>query len=82
LEITKDSELRYPLQGTPVCSFRIAVNNRIKKGDNVEDTLFKRVVCGKQGESCSQYLSKGKSVLAKGRLQQGKKVGERRSAEE
>lgn len=43
--LTKDPELRYTPQGTPVCSFRIAVNNRIKKGDKVEnDTLFIGVV--------------------------------------
>ena len=70
--LTKDPDLRYTPQGTPVCSFRIAVNNKTKKGDNVEnDTLFIGVVVfGKQGESCSQYLSKGKSVLAEGRLQE------------
>lgn len=70
--LTKDPELRYTPQGTPVCSFRIAVNNRIKKGDNVEnDTLFIGVVTfGRQAETASKYLSKGSGVLVDGRLQE------------
>ena len=70
--LTKDPELRYTPQGTPVCSFRIAVNNKIKKGDNVEnDTLFIGVVAfGKQAETASKYLLKGRGVLVDGRLQE------------
>ena len=70
--ITKDPELRYTPQGTPVCSFRIAVNNRIKKGDNVEnDTLFIGVVTfGRPAETASKYLLKGSGVLVDGRLQE------------
>jgi single-strand DNA-binding protein len=70
--LTKDPELRYTPQGTAVCSFRIAVNNRIKKGDNVEnDTLFIGVVTfGKQAETASKYLFKGSGVLVDGRLQE------------
>jgi single-strand DNA-binding protein len=70
--LTKDPELRYTPQGTPVCSFRIAVNNRIKKGDRAEnDTLFIGVVTfGKQAETASKYLSKGSGVLVEGRLQE------------
>jgi single-strand DNA-binding protein len=71
--LTKDPELRYTPQGTPVCNFRIAVNTGFKKAaeERKDDTLFiDIVVFGKQGESCSQYLSKGKSVLTEGRLQE------------
>jgi single-strand DNA-binding protein len=70
--LTKDPELRYTPQGTPVASFRIAVNSRFKQSDESrEETLFIDVVTfGKQAETCSQYLSKGKTVLAEGRLQE------------
>jgi single-strand DNA-binding protein len=71
--LTKDPELRYTPGGTGVCNFRLAVNSRYsKQGEQAKDeTLFiDIVVFGKQGESCSQYLSKGKSVLAEGRLQE------------
>ncbi len=70
--LTKDPELRYTPQGTPVATFRIAVNTRYKQSDEQrEDTLFIDIVTfGKQAETCSQYLNKGKSVLVEGRLQE------------
>lgn len=74
--LTKDPELRYTPQGTPVASFRLAVNYRYKQsasgGDDVkQETMFiDNVVFGKQAESCSKYLNKGSSVLVEGRLQE------------
>lgn len=70
--LTKDPELRYTPQGTPVATFRIAVNTRYKQSEEQrEDTLFIDIVTfGKQAETCSQYLNKGKSVLVEGRLQE------------
>jgi len=70
--LTKDPELRYTPQGTPVSTLRIAVNTKYKQSDEArEDTLFIDVVTfGKQAETCSQYLNKGKSVLVEGRLQE------------
>jgi len=72
--LTKDPELRYTPQGTAVASFRIAVNSKIKQqGELKDETLFIGVVVfGKQAESAGQYLSKGKSVLVEGRLQERK----------
>ncbi|MEW6110236.1 MAG: single-stranded DNA-binding protein [Nitrospirota bacterium] len=70
--LTKDPELRYTPQGTPVSSFRLAVNYRYKQGDDMkqETTFIDIVVFGKQAESCSQYLNKGSSALVEGRLQE------------
>lgn len=72
--LTKDPELRYTPQGTPVATFRIAVNSKFKQaGELREEALFiDTVVFGKQAETCSQYLNKGKSVLVEGRLQERK----------
>lgn len=72
--LTKDPELRYTPQGTPVANFRIAVNSRYKQADEMrEETLFiDIVVLGKQAEPCSQYLSKGRPVLVEGRLKERK----------
>lgn len=72
--LTKDPELRYTPQGTPVATFRIAVNSKFKQSGEIrEETLFiDTVVFGKQGETCGQYLNKGKSVLVEGRLQERK----------
>ena len=70
--LTKDPELRYTPQGTPVASFRLAVNHRYKQADEAkQETMFiDNVVFGKQAESCSKYLNKGSSVLVEGRLQE------------
>jgi single-strand DNA-binding protein len=70
--LTKDPELRYTPQGTPVANFRLAVSTRYRSGEEMkEDSLFIDVVVwGKQGESVSQYLSKGRPVLVEGRLQE------------
>jgi single-strand DNA-binding protein len=70
--LTKDPELRYTPQGTPVANFRIAVTTKHKSSDGYKDqTLFIDVVVfGKQAENCSQYLAKGRRVLVEGRLQE------------
>jgi single-strand DNA-binding protein len=70
--LTQDPELRYTASGTAVCNMRVAVGSKYKSGDEYkEETLFIDVVIwGKQGESCSQYLSKGRQALVEGRLQE------------
>ena len=70
--LTKDPELRYTPQGTPVASFRLAVNYRYKQSDEMkQETMFiDNVVFGKQAETCSKYLNKGSAVLVEGRLQE------------
>ena len=70
--LTKDPELRYTPQGTPVTTFRIAVNSKYKQSDDAnQETLFlDSVVFGKQAEPCSKYLNKGSSVLVEGRLRE------------
>ncbi|MCK5235710.1 MAG: single-stranded DNA-binding protein [Deltaproteobacteria bacterium] len=70
--LVADPELRYTGGGTPVATLRIAVNTKYRSGDEYkEEALFIDVVVwGKQGESCSKYLSKGRQVLVEGRLQE------------
>ncbi len=70
--LTKDPELRYSPQGTPVATMRIAVNSRVKQGEEFRDeTLFiDTIVFGRQAETVTQYLSKGRGVLVEGRLRE------------
>ena len=65
--LTRDPELRYTNSGTPVCSFTLAVDSGF--GENKRTDFINIVVWNKQGESCSQYLSKGKLAAVEGRLQ-------------
>ncbi|HVG30423.1 MAG TPA: single-stranded DNA-binding protein [Pyrinomonadaceae bacterium] len=67
----RDPELRYTPQGTPVCSFSVASNERRKGSDGeFQDltTWFRVSAWGKQAETVSKYLTKGRSVYVEGRL--------------
>jgi single-strand DNA-binding protein len=71
--MTKDPELRHTPSGTAVCSLRLAVNTRRKDSATGEWTekpnYFDITVWGNQGESCAQYLAKGRPVAVDGRLE-------------
>ena len=71
--LTKDPELRHTPSGTAVCSLRLAVNTRRKDAATGEWTekpnYFDITVWGNQGESCAQYLAKGRPVAIDGRLE-------------
>jgi single-strand DNA-binding protein len=70
--LTKDPELRHTPSGNAVCKLRIAVNTRQKDqstgqwGD--KPNYFDVTVWGAQGESCAQFLAKGRPVAVDGRL--------------
>lgn len=68
----RDPELRYTPQGTPVCSFSLATNERRKDrttGENNDITTWFRVTLwGRQAETASQYLTRGRPVYIEGRL--------------
>ena len=67
-----DPELRYTSGNQAVADLRLATSRRWrdKSGEMQEDTQWHRVVVwGKQGESCKEYLAKGRQVYVEGRLQ-------------
>ncbi len=67
----RDPELRYTPQGTPVCSFTMATNERRRdRAGESQDvtTWFKVTLWGRQAETASQYLAKGRPVYIEGRL--------------
>jgi len=68
--LTRDPELRYTASGTALASFGIAVNRKYKQGDEWKDEVcfVDITVWGKQGENCSEYLSKGRPVFIEGYL--------------
>jgi len=70
--LSRDAELKYTNGGTAVCRFSIAVNDRRKNGDQWEDEVyfFDVVLWGRQAESLSKYLVKGKLVGIAGKLRQ------------
>ena len=70
--LTRDPELRHTPSGTSVCKLRVAVNTRQKDQATGEwgekPNYFDVTVWGNQGESCAQFLSKGRPVGVDGRL--------------
>jgi single-strand DNA-binding protein len=70
--LTRDPELRHTPSGMAVCGLRLAVNSRRKDPTTGEwgekPNYFDITVWGNQGESCAQYLSKGRPVAVDGRL--------------
>lgn len=68
--VTRDSELRTTPNGTSVTDVSV-VSNRIwnKGGERQEEPTFVDVTLwGKQAESLSQYLTKGRHVMVEARL--------------
>ena len=68
--LTRDPELRYIPSGTAVSDIGLAVNDRVKRGDQwVEEPVFVDVTLwGRTAEIANEYLSKGSPVLVEGRL--------------
>ena len=69
--LTKDPELRYTPKGTAVAKLGLAINRTWtgEDGKKNEETTFVEIdAWGKQAETISQYLKKGRPVLIEGRL--------------
>ncbi|MGL4514939.1 MAG: single-stranded DNA-binding protein [Lacipirellulaceae bacterium] len=81
--MTRDPELRYIPSGTAVCEIGLAVNDRVKRGDQwVDETTYVDVTLwSRTAEIANEYLTKGSSVLIEGRLKLDtwEKDGQKRS---
>ncbi len=67
----KDPELRYTPQGTAVCNFSLATNDkrRDQAGELQDVTMwFKVTLWRQQAENAAKYLAKGRQVYVEGRL--------------
>jgi single-strand DNA-binding protein len=68
-----DPELRHTASGTPICSFRLAVNKHwtTPEGEKREKTTWFRISAWqKQAELVSQYLTKGRQVMVIGEIEE------------
>ncbi len=83
--LTREPQLSYTANNTAVCEFGLAINRRWRgqDGNMQEETCFVDCqVYGRQAETFNQYMSKGRPVLAEGRLRFGQWTtpqGDRRS---
>ena len=69
--LVADPELRHTQQGTPVASYRLAVERDYKSKDQKgQDTDFVNIVSWRNtAEFVSRYFAKGRMLLVEGRLQ-------------
>jgi single-strand DNA-binding protein len=79
--MTKDAELRFTANGTPVASLTLAVNKRFKREDGPDADFINCVVWGKQAEVLADHTGKGSLIGVTGRIEtrsyenaEGKKV--------
>lgn len=81
--LTRDVKLEQTPQGTAVTEIGLAVNDRVKRGDQWTDeaTFVDITLWGRQAEVAAEYLAKGSSVLIEGRLKldSWEKDGQKRS---
>lgn len=69
--LTKEPDLRYQPDGTPLCILDVAVNDFKKEGDKFvpHTEYFNNIaVWGKRGEACGKTLTQGSLVYIEGKL--------------
>lgn len=64
----RDPDLRYTPQGTPVCSFTLATNEKRKSDASETVTWFRVTLWGQMAENANVHLTKGRAVFIEGRL--------------
>ena len=69
--LARDPELRYTNSQMAVCQFTLAVDRRVKAGEERQADFIRVTVFGKVAENAAKYLSKGKQAAVTGRLQTG-----------
>lgn len=70
--LTRDPELRHTAGGNAICNIRLAVTSRARdESGNWTDkpNYFDVTVFGRQAETATQYLTKGRRIGVDGRLQ-------------
>ena len=72
--LTRDPEIRYTNSQMPVCSATLAVDRPVRNQDGSNDRqadFIRITLFGKQAETFSRYLTKGRQVAVEGRIQTG-----------
>jgi len=70
--LTRDPELRYTPQGTPVCTLNIASNNRARDPKTKEytdtPTFFRGTAWGQRAEAIAQHFERGSEIFIEGKF--------------
>ena len=70
--LVRDPETRYTSGSQmAVCRFTLAIDRRMKPGEE-KKADFPQIICfGKTAENCERFLAKGRKAAVRGRLQTG-----------
>lgn len=70
--LTRDCEVKYTSGGMAIANLSLAVNRRVKKGEQWTDevSFFECTLFGKTAEGLKPYLLKGKQIAVEGELRQ------------
>lgn len=83
--LTRDIEVKFTSGGTAVASGSIAINEKVKRGEQwVDEPVYVELTFwGKQAEVAGEYLSKGSKISVEGKLKldqwEDKQTGDKRS---
>lgn len=70
--LTHNPVLNYTNNGTPVCTIKLAQNERVRNRATGEQesrpTFFKATAWGKQAETLAQYLERGAEIYLEGKF--------------
>lgn len=79
--LSKEPELRYTSNNTPVCQINVAISRPISQGKEPETDFINVTIWNKQAENLVKYVKKGNQIAIEGRIQtrsydneEGKKV--------
>ena len=79
--LSRDPELKYTSNNTPVCQINVAVSRPVAQGKEPETDFINVTIWNKQAENLVKYVKKGNQIAIEGRIQtrsydneEGKKV--------
>ena len=70
--LSRDPEVRTTQSGTQYARLSIAVDRPTKQGEERKADFFPCIAWGETADFIGNYFTKGKEILAKGRIQTGK----------
>ena len=70
--LTMDPELKTGSSGIEFCKFTVAVDRRRGKDKEKETDFFDCTAFGQTGVAISKYFTKGREILAEGRMESSK----------
>jgi single-strand DNA-binding protein len=69
--VVRDPEVRYGQDSMAIAKYTLAVDRRVRQGEQQTADFINIVAFGKSGEFAEKYLHKGTKIVLSGRIQTG-----------